>query len=163
MYGIHTQTPHEVEPVQIWSPSQLVKTNIAQFLNSIWSFPVLLVTWDSGPSRRFGLYIQTRSPSLNGTVAWSRNELFIPFTGQFNSPLANDTLPNAAPPSFHVLNRQEGAYLVVQREYHRANVALGPQTAFPLESTVTSRWFRDSIGQEEEYKGTSQSAWSLNK
>ncbi|CAL1279955.1 unnamed protein product [Larinioides sclopetarius] len=24
-YGIHTQTPHEVEPVQIWSPSQLVK------------------------------------------------------------------------------------------------------------------------------------------
>lgn len=24
-YGIHTQTPHEVEPVQIWSPNQLVK------------------------------------------------------------------------------------------------------------------------------------------
>lgn len=24
-YGIQTQTPHEVEPVQIWAPSQLVK------------------------------------------------------------------------------------------------------------------------------------------
>ena len=24
-YGIQTQTPHEVEPVQIWDPSQLVK------------------------------------------------------------------------------------------------------------------------------------------
>ena len=24
-YGIQTQTPHEVEPVQIWSPCQLVK------------------------------------------------------------------------------------------------------------------------------------------
>ena len=24
-YGIQTQTPHEVEPVQIWPPSQLVK------------------------------------------------------------------------------------------------------------------------------------------
>lgn len=24
-YGIQTQTPHEVEPVQIWSSSQLVK------------------------------------------------------------------------------------------------------------------------------------------
>ena len=24
-YGIQTQTPHEMEPVQIWPPSQLVK------------------------------------------------------------------------------------------------------------------------------------------
>lgn len=24
-YGIQTQTPHEVEPVQIWSPTELVK------------------------------------------------------------------------------------------------------------------------------------------
>jgi len=24
-YGIRTQTPHEVEPVQIWPPNQLVK------------------------------------------------------------------------------------------------------------------------------------------
>lgn len=27
-YGIQTQTPHEVEPVQIWSPKQLMKVNI---------------------------------------------------------------------------------------------------------------------------------------
>lgn len=40
-YGIQTQTPHEVEPVQIWSSTELMKVRIIHFINVIYIFVLM--------------------------------------------------------------------------------------------------------------------------
>ena len=37
-YGIHTQTPKQVEPIQIWPPSELVKVGLSMYLRRYWTF-----------------------------------------------------------------------------------------------------------------------------
>lgn len=73
-YGIQTQTPHQVEPIQIWSPKELTKAYSHLGVNS-------KLGLSGRPQRPFGV-LSTSKVSYTFCLMFERGNVHTPLSAQ---------------------------------------------------------------------------------